>query len=199
MKVLLKKAVHTHYSGQQLCKEKLAILKKSQADFLGYRKKDRYLNPKIWKSLVAAAAIILFLPMGLNLIQQESLQDKIVAEVVYNHSKRMSPEVKTASISSVQDYLSRLEFQLIQSSNVPESEWKILGGRYCTIQGRLACLIQVQNKTSGMVCSFYQVPIPKGFSSEKDMIENYLDGLKVKVWSEKGLLLALVGPDSASV
>lgn len=211
MKISLKKAVHTHYNDRQLSKENLAVLKKQRdravsaslnesAPLNGSASSKKFLSPKIWKSMVAAAAVaVLFLPFGFNILKHIQLEDQILNEVVYNHTRQMNPEIKTASLDSVQNYLSRLEFQLIQSPRLSKNEWVVLGGRYCSIQGRLAALIQVKNIKSGMICSYYQVPLPEGFSSDDQMTEKFLNGMKVNVWSEKGLLLALVGPDTASV
>jgi len=193
MKVTLKKAVQKHYTETQLSTEKMALLKQIQGTNKVSTPKERFLSPKIWKSMVAVAAMfILFLPLGLGLLNKNSIQNEILSEVVYNHTRDMGLEIQTASFDSVKKYLSKLDFQLINSSFLPEDEWTVLGGRYCSIQGKLAALIQVQNKESGVICSFYQSKIPEGFDPDSQMVEKFLDGVNVKLWFEKGLLLAIV-------
>lgn len=144
-------------------------------------------------SFAAMAASVLFL--SLYLFQgSESLAEKIVDEVAYNHNKNVGMEIKTASIDEIQSFLSKIDFALIQSEYFPLEQWELLGGRYCSIQGRLAVQMKIKNKIDGKLKTLYQVPYPKELAQlESGPMETYGRGVAVRLWREKGLLLGLAG------
>jgi hypothetical protein len=200
----LKQAVQSHYRQRRLTKEKMAILKQVQESIqertLVLPGKPKRIHHSIWMgTALVAAAVLLFLPLGWDRLDSKWVQNEIMSELVYHHSKDMGLEIQTASLESVKKHLSRLDFQLIQSTFIPDSEWTVLGGRYCSIKGKLAALIQVRNNENGMICSLYQCKLPKGIDPDEPPVEKFLDGIKVKIWCEKGLLLALVGADTTLV
>jgi hypothetical protein len=120
--------------------------------------------------------------------------ERIAEEVAYNHNKHVQMEVKTNSIDRVQNFLSKIDFTLIDSANLPADKWKLLGGRYCSISGKLAVQMKVLNKKNGKTHTFYQVPYPKGLRGSSDKpFEIYVDGAQIQLWREKGLLLGLAG------
>ena len=200
MRIPLKQAVKFHFSGRSLSPEKLRKLDPYRIRSGMTAGLAIFRNRKTRSILIAvAASLILVLPFGLFELHQKRLQDQIVEDMVYNHFKQLKPEIITSSLESLQNYFSGLEFQLVQSSFLPPGEWKVLGGRCVYVQGQLSVLMRVQHKGTGTICSFYQVPVPKGFSAATDVEERYLKGVKVKIWCEKGLLMALLGGEIATI
>jgi hypothetical protein len=98
-------------------------------------------------------------------------------------------EVNSQSFDTIQKYLGKLDFRLVKSSHLPDSEWDFLGGRYGTVDGKLVPLIRVWNEKTGDYYTHYQIPIVKGIPPD---FEGYRDGIKVQWWMENGLLLVLV-------
>lgn len=200
MKIPLKQAVRFHFFGRALSTEKLRKLDPYRIQTGTTGGWGILRNRRTRTVLIAvAASLILVLPFGIFELHQKQMQDQIVEEMVYNHFKQLKPEINTSSLESLQNYFSGLEFQLVQSSFLPPNEWKVLGGRYVYVQGQLAVLMRVQHKGTGTICSFYQVPVPKGFSATTDVEERYLKGVKVKMWCEKGVLMALLGGEITTI
>ncbi len=189
MKKTLKENIRENYAELKLSPEQLRSLDSLQQNRAGKHGVRFFL--KI--SLGATAALVLIL--SLYLFQGSgSLAEKIVDEVAYNHNKNVQMEIKTASIDEVQSFLSKLDFTLIHSERLPLEQWDLLGGRYCSIQGRLAVQMKIRNKADGKLKTFYQVPYPKELSHiESVPMETYASGVKVRLWRERGLLLGLAG------
>lgn len=200
MRIPLKQAVKSHFSGRSLSVENLRKLDPFRVQSgmtAGWKILQNQKTRTI--AIAVAASLILVLPFGVFELHQKQLQDQIVEEMVYNHFKQLKPEINTSSLESLQNYFSGLEFQLVQSSFLPPEQWKVLGGRCVLVQGQLAVLMRVQHKGTGTICSFYEVPVPKGFSATTDVEERYLKGVKVKMWCEKGVLLALLGGEITTI
>jgi len=189
MKKTIKESIKEIYAELKLSPEQLRSLDSLRQNRAG--KQGVHFFLKI--SAVAMAASVLIL--SLYLFQgSESLTGKIVGEVAYNHNKNVQMEIKTASIDEVQNFLSKIDFTLIHSERLPLEQWQLLGGRYCSIQGRLAVQMKIRNKADGKLKTLYQVPYPKELSHIKFVpMETYASGVKVRLWRERGLLLGLAG------
>ena len=189
MKKTLKENIKENYAELKLSPEQWRSLDSLQQNRAGKHGIRFFL--KI--SFAAMAASVLLL--SLYLFQGSgSLAGKIADEVAYNHNKNVQMEIKTASIDEVQNFLSKIDFTLIHSERLPFEQWELLGGRYCSIQGRLAVQMKIQNKANGKLKTLYQVPYPKELSHIKSVpMETYASGVKVRLWRERGLLLGLAG------
>ena len=74
----------------------------------------------------------------------------------------------------------------------------LIGGRYCSIEGVTAAQIRYQNE-HGEITTLYETAykpsvfkgIPNVDQGEQPIIQ-YIDGYKVSLWMEKGLIMAAV-------
>lgn len=187
MKSPLKEKIQNYYRKFRLSPEQLDHL-------IQLQKKRGRRDPVslLFKISFAALAASVFL-LSLYLFKSDELfTEKIAKEVAYNHNKNMPMEIQTSSLDQIENYLSKLDFKLIRSERFTKPKWEIVGGRYCSIQGRLAALIKIVNKAEGTLYTLYQVPYFKGLDTVSTLpLETYIDGIRVKIWREKGLLFAL--------
>lgn len=158
-------------------------------------------KPRLFKKYFSAssAATVLFailvwlLYPGIN----NDLSFVIAKEVAKNHLKLKPLEVTSDDFEQVKNYFTELDFSASPSDYLSQYDLKMLGGRYCSIQSVTAAQLRYQNK-NGEALTLYQVGYDKDIFGQlpdirKDSpIVHYVDGLQVKIWVEKGLLLASV-------
>ena len=95
-----------------------------------------------------------------------------------------------SALAVIQGQLNRLDFQLADANFLGGEEWNLLGARYCSIQGQLAAQFKLQKQ--GKPYTFYQAPMPRGMK-QISPTSHVIDGVQVKIWQEKGLLMAVAG------
>lgn len=173
----LKRQVGDHYQSKKLSSDQLERLKEQRRPY--------FLWASLGSSLVACSILIIFLTMpGFN--------DSVMKEITYNHYKNLSVEVSTGDLSQIQSALPKLDFTIVQSSKFSRSEWQVMGGRYCSIQGQIAAQIKLKKIKTGQIYTFYQTRGREEFKS--DLVKRTIDGATVEVWNEKGLLMGVAGP-----
>ena len=156
----------------------------AQLDRLQSKRSISFLYPV--GGTIAACLIIFFI------VFTPGLQHTVMKEIVYNHNKNLPSEIKTSNLFEIQQHLSKLDFTIAQSDNLPKEIWQVLGARYCSIQGKVAAQIKIKNLKTGQIHTLYQA---KSFD-QKISSESDLYGAHVKVWTEKGLIMGLAGPQS---
>ena len=164
-------------------------LSKKQVNKLQGLARSKQLDGSQWAwtaaiSCVLAASVYLGFFAGIN-------YSAISKEMAYNHNSQMQMEVLSSSINGVQKHLNRLDFKLIESQFLDQEKWELMGGRYCSIDGRIAAQLKVKNRQSLQVHTFYQAKLPEAWLNITKQKELEVDGVKVKVWQEKGLLIGL--------
>lgn len=155
----------------------------------------------LWFSAVAASCLLV---VSLFIWQNANPQysQEIALEVAENHLKLMPMDVKTQSMGDIRQYFTRINFSPVISS-LMETEFALpekmmIGGRYCSIKGVTATQLRFRG-TDSQLRTFYEVgydkaryghipDIDKGETPQDVMVK----GLKVTLWVEKGLLMALV-------
>ena len=143
--------------------------------------------------ITAGLLLMLSLALTLKWFNQPSLSQQIMDEIAYNHQQRMPIEVASASLAEVRNYLNKLNFPLIASNTLAKPNWQLLGGRYCSINGKIAAQLKLKNLSDNNVYTLYQAAI----DGELEQIvgdartTKMIDGVGVSIWQEKGLLLGL--------
>lgn len=168
-----------------------------------------------WKASLAASMLVLVAAFSIwssidprpslpdDLTQSQSaLYQQIAMEVVKNHIKLKPLDIQTQSIAEIQQFFKQLDFAPISSQQltaprISESQG-LLGGRYCSIKGITAAQLRYQQNTRGL-STLYQVGYDIGLFGEMPVSERgesprtmFVQGLKVSMWVEKGLLMVLV-------
>lgn len=160
-------------------------------------------NSSWWKNLLPSSknyrlafystALMLFgaLFTVYNLLDKTTTSQRIMTEIVYNHNQQMPSEIASSSISDISKYLNKLSFSMSLPEVLSASNWQLLGGRYCTISGKLAAQLKVKNLNNNKTYTFYQAAINKDLEKSDFKMTDTIDGVGVSIWREHGLLQGL--------
>ncbi len=180
----LKTAVRQHLEQQQLSPAQLARLAAWQ--------QKRAMGPWL---LALVASVALF---SLVLLRQQDHQGQMVQaiaqEVAKNHIKMKPLEIQSSQLTELQHYFTELAFSPVQSQ-LWQPQGQLQGGRYCSIQGEDAAQLRFRGQ-QGRLLSLYQAPfeptrhqhLPRAEWGQKPL-ERYADGVLVRIWVEKDLLM----------
>lgn len=139
-----------------------------------------------------------------NSVVMTSMSWKIADEVARNHVKMKPLEVQTEQLSQLREYFTQLDFTPVSSSflaNTNNGDSKMLGGRYCSIQGLTAAQIRFSQKDKQPI-TLYEVQYDSNLYGEQPILERgdkptklVVRGVAVSIWVEKGLLMAIARSD----
>ncbi len=158
--------------------------------------------PAITAALVAVPVTMvvawLMLQPRISSLPAVTIYQSIADEVATNHMKLKPLEVSSDNMSEVRNFFSSLGFTLIESAMFENTRWQITGGRFCTIQGEAAAQLRMRG-AQGRIKTIYQVPYDPALHQDlPDLIQGkppmklYSRGLEVRLWRERGLLIATV-------
>lgn len=170
--------------------------------------KTRGFAPRILA--VAAAVMISTLSAWLGWTWHDArttgaLLNAITAEVVENHLKQKPLDVESSSLPDVIGYFDRLDFQLLQSPRIASGTGdKLMGGRYCSVQGISAAQLRISNG-DGTISTWYEAwlppeqmgRIPDRLSGDSPAIR-IARGIQVSIWKESGILFVEARPAVAA-
>lgn len=184
----LKEQVQAYYKDFELSETQLIGLENHQKS---WSKK----HPALYGMIAVSLAIFLLIGYLWKSSSSQMNLATLPKEIAYHHNKKMDSEIKTNSYSEMKVFLTKLDFNLIQSTRLPSDDWELLGGRYCSLQGRLAAQIKIKNKKNNKTYTLYQLARPENMSQSTTLFEGYSEGAKIKIWSENDLLLGIAGDE----
>jgi hypothetical protein len=139
-----------------------------------------------------ACMLLACLVVTFSLINQPPLSERIMDEIAYNHKQDMPIEVASSSLEEIRQYLDKLSFPIISPAALGKPNWEFLGGRYCSINGKLAAQLKLKNLADNTTYTLYQAATKGGDEvTETARSTEIIDGVGVSIWREKGLLLGL--------
>lgn len=150
-----------------------------------------------------AASILILITVSLSHLFLSNTDNKeisvaIAEEVAKNHIKRKPLEITSNKFSDVSAYFTELEFSPAPSQLFASNNYIMQGGRYCSIKSVSAAQLRYTNQ-QGEAVTLYEVGYDKSKFGELPHIEyneqpivHYVKGLEVKIWVERGLLMASV-------
>lgn len=178
----LKNQLSNHYQQKQLSEQQIEALQAISAS------SPRSPHYRIYGA-VAACTVLAF--VGFFYQPSQPHVTTISKDIAYNHNSQMQMEILSPELRTVQGRLNKLGFQLVSSSKFEKGKWQLIGGRYCNINGKIAAQMKLRNSESKAIYTFYQAKVPNEFTSTLNDNETAIDGVKVKLWREKGLLMGL--------
>ncbi len=198
MKQPLKQQLRQHFKQIELSGQQLSDLEKMTTS--KEEKSNKF--SRLFGGNIAAVGIFLVASIAIFMMSQFStgvskdMPRLIAEEVVKNHLKLKPLEVKAENINSIRGYFSKLEFMPVDSRMVAQKGMQLIGGRYCSLQGITAA--QLRLKQGKNLQTLYQTQyLPEIFGRLPEIEKGeaplvvYAKGIKVKIWVEKGLLMAL--------
>ncbi len=141
---------------------------------------------------VAASLLLVLLGSGVFLLQKNDGTDPswlVAKEIAVNHNKHLAIEFPTGDYHELDRLMDKLDFSSVISKRLAPGEYRLLGGRYCSIQGQLALQLKLQDR-AGNLYTLYQAPLNKILTGIRQG-EQFIDGLRITLWREAGLLLGL--------
>ena len=140
----------------------------------------------------ACMLMIMCLVVAFSMLKAPPLSKRIMNEIAYNHKQDMPIEVASNSLDEIRNYLNKLSFPIISPSALALPDWQFLGGRYCSINGKLAAQLKIKNLKDDTIYTLYQASTEAGIDqSGEARVTQMIDGIGVSIWREKGLLLGL--------
>lgn len=150
---------------------------------------------------LVAACLLVVVSLAIFLVPSspQTVEMAIAKEVVKNHIKMKPLEIESNDLGALRKYFTQLDFFLIQSQRYDIGN--MLGARYCSIQGVTAAQMRYQSPIDdgANVISVYEVEYdPQLFGDIPSLDQGLapkeiiLNGLSVKLWVEKGLLMVSV-------
>ena len=175
------KRLQSHYLEQQLSEQQRSRLRKLQVRRTG----------SVTRYLLATAATIVVVIGGYFYPSSTDNYASISQQIAYNHNAKLQMEVLAPTINEVQGRLNRLGFSLISSSKIDTHKWLLIGGRYCNIDGKIAAQIKYSHPETKAIYTVYQVKVSSERLESLTESATAIDGVNVKLWREKGLLMGL--------
>lgn len=168
----------------------------AQADTRQIRSQRPY-----WRLL--AAAMMAFMMLGYigwkvmpESVDTPVVSQRIAEEVLTNHVHIRAMDTETSSFDQVRRSLDRLDFVPVASSVVENTGLRLLGARYCTLQGTIATQLLFETE-QGDIVTFYQAaydperfgPMPHIDRQQQPMVL-LQQGVEILLWVERGVLIA---------
>ncbi len=190
MKSHLSRQLKEYYNAHALNTGQLEHLMKLQRSNIK-EKKPLILNllPLIFSGFLVGGFVFIVLQLS------STVPEKVMTEVSLGHRLSMDADYKATSYKEVQSHLNRLQFSLVVPEFLNKNEWIVLGGSYGRLLGQVVGLIHLKNRGNHQHYTLYQQPYSDKWGNEVISQKYYQkDGIKIKAWREKGMLLILAGP-----
>lgn len=190
--------VREHYDRQRLSQTSLQSLKTLIRSGKAIPKREA--PERRWRNLTAAAVLLIILSAAIWYgvrIKTTSLRPSEIASMVaqqaaLGHNERQELEFRVTRCEQLRQQMKSLDFAPVEPEMMRKMNMRIVGARYTTIEGGMAAQI-IYLDSKGVPCTLYEVrPIER--LARVPPSERDVDGLKVSMWREKGLLMVLARP-----
>lgn len=191
-------SVKAYYQEQMLSSNTLARLK-AMHEIEHKQQTFKAQNHVFWqwgKYLSVAASLLVVImfyvePMshGLSPVQ---LMDSVVKEVQLNHQKRLAIEFQSNNYNQLGQVMIKLDFSIKAPRYIHNTDYTLLGSRYCSIQGHIAAQLKLQDY-KGRAVTLYITQLNDDLAQLQHKKRND-QGLVVETWSEGDLFYSLAYP-----
>ena len=180
-----------------LCKEPdRATLKRLMAmEAAVQRQRSPWLRPPASTLLKAAAVVLLAVGSWAVLSNRGAggIARSIAEEIAMNHNKHLDAEFETASYAELRRTMDRLDFSLIEPHRAGVDGLRLLGARYCSIQGQLVAQLRLETGDGQHVTLFQTASA--GDLQRLEETQLRAGGLAIELWREDGVFLGMArGP-----
>jgi hypothetical protein len=116
----------------------------------------------------------------------------VARQAALGHNEKQELEFRVASCAELQRQMKSLDFTLVEPAIMKEMNMRIVGARYATLAGEMAAQILYVDP-QGVPCTLYEAR-PADQLARVATGDHQIDGLRVSVWKEKGLIMVLTRP-----
>lgn len=142
-------------------------------------------------TLLAAAAVLIVVLFG---PLRPTPLERAAKEVAHNHYKQPALEVLTDDYAAAGEALRRLRFTPTAPARLEDRGLEMLGARYCSIQDHLAVQVRLTDADSRLY-TLYETRLTTDLEDLTGEIA--MEGVRIEIWQEDGLLFALASPTRA--
>lgn len=132
--------------------------------------------------LAFAASFFLAVVIGQTYFFTRSNTESVLAEIAMNHNKRLNVEYPYQEFQKLQAAMDRLDFNLMPMIDLP-GKFALLGGRYCSIQGKLAAQLKVKDIVSGNIATLYVTPATDKLQKIANQ-QVVFDNVTIRMWQD---------------
>lgn len=153
----------------------------------------RFRFPLRWlAAAVAVAVVLLFGGVITNPVLSRSSDNssKMADEIAIHHLAGKKPTVLSESYDVVQDQLAKLTFSIMPDRPRLLQDYKLVGAKYCSLQGNLAAQVKLADREHGALHTLYVTELTGDCRIMKPEIF-YRSGVIVDIWSDDDRLFAL--------
>jgi len=188
----------------QLTQSEIAQLQKSQqaTTVPEYTPEKRFSFKRVVSiaNLAAACSILIALFITVNLYNSKLNDDtpqRIAQEVLTNHLKLKNLDLETSSMTELRSYFDQLNFSPFYSKFLDNADFRLLGARYCTLQGVIALQFRFLTAEGEMVTYYQALYDNENFGKLPDVKEGskpYVvnaNGFAMSIWKEDGVVAVL--------
>ncbi len=146
---------------------------------------------------VAALVLLTFVLPALRsdpVARPEALAGSIAREIALNHVKNLTVEFPAEGYPGLREQMGKLDFSLRSPEHTGGGgAFRVIGGRYCSIQGQLAAQIKLEDG-AGRLLTLYQTDFSEDFEG-LSMQQRELEGIQIRIWREGDLLFGLAASE----
>ncbi|HUP46665.1 MAG TPA: hypothetical protein VM779_14255 [Thermoanaerobaculia bacterium] len=183
--------IREYYEAKELSPAALERLKQTIRTASPIRPPRRH----VWPAAAAVAAALLML-VWLASQRVPATEDQLAAavaqEAALGHNEKQELEFRVDDCAELQHRMKSLDFTPVEPQMMRHRNMRIVGARYSTLAGQMAAQI-VYVDAQGVPCTLFQAR-PGDRLTRLSEGEHEVDGVHVKVWREKGLLMVLARP-----
>ncbi len=151
---------------------------------------------RLWIGIAAAGVIAVTTVIWtaahrvLPLPQQVALT--VARQAAVGHNEKQELEFRVRRYGELQNKMKSLDFTPVEPAMMTRMNMHIVGARYATLAGVIAAQIRYVDD-HGVPCTLYEVR-SAGQLAVLVSGEQQVDGVRVNLWREKGLLMVLARP-----
>ncbi|MCF6236663.1 MAG: hypothetical protein L3J70_09885 [Gammaproteobacteria bacterium] len=187
---VINKNIKNHYEKQVLSPEILARMRAMTGT--QSQKKHGLWQASKYFAIAASCALVILTGVQLTNFSQTSGDELIVRvaqEVAMNHNKQLASEFISDNYSKLAATMDKLDFIIKSPEQLKDSEYQLLGARYCSIQGRIAAQINLVNQ-HGESMTLYVTQLNDALSVLQNKSQSH-ENLLISNWHENGLFYSL--------
>lgn len=141
---------------------------------------------------VTAAALWFAVLRGNAPASSQEITAAVVRHAAEGHNQQQDLDFRAARATDLRHAMKSLDFTPVEPAMMRSMNMRLVGARYTTIEGVMAAQILYLDP-KGEPCTLYQArPVDK--LARVAQSEHVIDGVRVSVWREKGLVMVLTRP-----
>jgi len=113
-------------------------------------------------------------------------------EVAFQHQKQFSLDYLAGTMEQLSREMTKLDFNPVLPARMRDGP-RLVGARYCAVRGQIAAQFRFTD-AQGRPCTLYQT-LCKGEFADLPAAQFDVDGTRVELWREAGLLMVLAMSD----